>query len=155
MVHWVTCPARGKGGPAEAPGKDQRGKSSKGRVANLANKGPVAEESIEEEDGVKVALQNMTATRPEGVRSSPHGRGRVGGGTCASSPGHRITCYNCLLRISSRSKCQEETPESVSRCLEKGDGETFGDNTIGPAQLWGWAAPSCEAGADYHLQTRA
>ena len=29
------CPARGKGGPAEAPGKDQRGKSSKGQVANL------------------------------------------------------------------------------------------------------------------------
>ena len=60
MVHWGTCPA-----PAEAPGKDQRRKSSKGRVVNLANKGPVAEEPIEEEDGVKVALQNMTATRPE------------------------------------------------------------------------------------------
>ena len=28
-------------------------------MANLANKGPVAEEPIEEEDGVKVALQNL------------------------------------------------------------------------------------------------
>ena len=65
------CPARGKGGPAEAPGKV---KGSKGRVANLANKGPVAEEPIEEEDGVKVALQKVTATM-RSVSSKARGNG--------------------------------------------------------------------------------
>ena len=53
------CPTRNKGGPAEAPGKDHRGKSSGGHVANLAPEGPGSKSTG---DGVQEALERVSAT---------------------------------------------------------------------------------------------
>ena len=60
----VKSPARGKGGPAETPGKDHRGKSANMQVANLTPKGLERQEENEPPeggDGVGEALGKVTA----------------------------------------------------------------------------------------------
>lgn len=58
------CPARGRGLPAEAPGKDPRGKGDRGSVAALAPTEPntSAGQRQEEKDGVSAVVDQVAAT---------------------------------------------------------------------------------------------
>ena len=54
------CPSRGKEGPAETTGRDQRGKAGNGHVANLVLES--SQEQHQKEDGVHEALEKVLTT---------------------------------------------------------------------------------------------
>lgn len=56
------CPARNKGGPAETPGGNRKGKGGRIQLANLASGRSSTEAPQGDEVGVQEALERVTAT---------------------------------------------------------------------------------------------